>query len=77
MTVQTRSVDSSELLTQRINHLLKNRSGGSIKDLFVEVADREVLLHGYTNAYYNKQLASHVVMDVINNRVLINKIEVI
>ncbi|MAT16647.1 MAG: hypothetical protein CMJ46_15410 [Planctomyces sp.] len=77
MTVQTRSVDSSELLAQRINLLLKNRTGVPIKDLLVEVADREVLLHGYTNAYYNKQLASHVVMNVINNRDLINKIEVI
>ncbi|QDU80549.1 hypothetical protein Pla110_22800 [Polystyrenella longa] len=77
MTVQTLSVDSHELLAQRINHLVKSRTGAPIRELFVEVDDQEVLLYGYTTAYYNKQLASHVVMNVIDNRSLINKIEVI
>ncbi|MCA9040630.1 MAG: hypothetical protein KDA65_09815 [Planctomycetaceae bacterium] len=78
MTVQTRSVDSCELLAHHLHQLLKSHAAQvPIRELYVEVADQEVLLYGYTNTYYTKQRASHVVMDAIHHRTLVNKIEVI
>ena len=69
-------MDSPELVKERIERYVQNRTGGMIRDLRVEVLDGAVLISGRTATYYNKQLATHAAMSVLENVALNNEIEV-
>ncbi len=75
MNLQT-CLESPHSVVERIERYVQNRTGGMIRDLRVEVLDREVLITGRTSTYYNKQLATHAVLAVFDDVTLNNEIEV-
>lgn len=68
--------DAQPLLPEVVEQLILARTGGRIRDLRVEVTDREIILLGRTSTYYNKQLATHAVLDSVEGVSLTNDIEV-
>lgn len=69
-------VDAQLSLSELVEQLVSARTGGRIRDLHVDVADREIVLSGRTSTYYNKQLATHAVLDSMEGISLSNEIEV-
>jgi hypothetical protein len=69
-------LDAQLSLAELIEQLVAARTGGRIRDLRVDVADREIVLSGTTSTYYNKQLATHAVLDRLEGLSLSNEIEV-
>jgi hypothetical protein len=57
----------SEDLAQAIERQIVQRTWGRIHRLQVEVIDDRVVVHGYTQSYYSKQLALEGVLDVIDD----------
>ena len=68
--------DAQPLLPEVVEQLILARTGGRIRDLRVEVTNREIILLGRTSTYYNKQLATHAVLDSVEGVSLTNDIEV-
>ena len=75
MNLQT-CTESPQLVVERIERFVQNRTGGMIRDLRVEVLDGVVLISGRTATYYNKQLATHAALAVLEEVTLNNEIEV-
>jgi hypothetical protein len=75
MNLQTCS-ETSQTLAQRIEEIVRSRTGGTIRQLQVDVTDGQVTLTGRTSSYYQKQLATHAVLEAIEARTLTNEIEV-
>ena len=67
---------SPEVVVERIEQFVRNRTGGMIRDLRVEILDGEVFITGRTATYYNKQLATHAALAVLDDVTLKNEIEV-
>lgn len=63
-------------LADSIERVVQMRTGGSIRELRVQVFDGQVCVSGRTSTYYNKQLATHAVMGEIGSARLTNDIEV-
>ena len=76
MELPTMSSGRQQLLVDRIERLIAERTSGLIKGLRVEVFPGEVVLSGWTQTYYAKQLATHAALDVIETGTLVNSIEV-
>jgi hypothetical protein len=57
----TESAKLAEALERRITE----RTWGRIRRLRVDVADDRVLIHGFTQSYYAKQLAIQGALDVL------------
>ena len=68
--------DAQPLLPEIVEQLILARTGGRVRDLRVEVTDREIILLGRTSTYYSKQLATHAVLDSVEGVSLTNDIEV-
>ena len=68
--------DATELIEQRIERLVRSRTGRVIRNLHVEVFDETVVVSGHAPTYYVKQLATHAVLDAIEGVRLTNDIEV-
>ena len=75
MRLETRT-DSSRALIERIEHFVQVRTNGMVRDLTVDVLDGEIILTGRTGTYYNKQLATHAVLNSFKDVALTNNIEV-
>ena len=75
MNLQT-CTKSPQRVVERIERYVQNRTGGMIRDLRVEILDGRVLISGRTSTYYNKQLATHAALDVLEDVSLNNEIEV-
>ena len=75
MNLQT-CTESPQLVATRIEQFVRNRTGGMIRDLRVEIIEGEVFLSGRTTTYYNKQLATHAALAVLDDVTLTNDIEV-
>lgn len=75
MSPQARA-DSSEWLRETVERFVQSRTGGMIRELRVDVSDREVVLSGRTSTYYNKQLATHAALDAHAQVSVTNDIEV-
>jgi osmotically-inducible protein OsmY len=75
MNLQTCS-ETSQSLAERIEQIVRARTGGTIRQLQVDVTDGSVTLSGRTSTYYQKQLATHAVLEAISARTLTNEIEV-
>jgi hypothetical protein len=54
-------------LAQAIERQIVQRTWGRIHRLQVEIIDDRVVVHGYTQSYYSKQLALEGVLDVIDD----------
>lgn len=61
---------------QRIENMVRLRTGGMIQGLHVEVLESSVVLTGCTTSFYNKQLATHAVLGALRGQTLKNLIEV-
>ena len=65
---------SAQALT--VENIVRRRTGGSIRQLKVEVTEGAIVLAGHTTTYYAKQLATHAVLEAIGDSELSNNIEV-
>ncbi|MFO1021415.1 MAG: hypothetical protein U0903_12070 [Planctomycetales bacterium] len=72
-----RGIDPNVLLMEQLERLICERTGGGIQSLQVDIQPSEVILRGQTKRYYNKQLATHAVQDLLEERSLANEIEVV
>ena len=66
----------NELLTDAIERVVRLRTGGCIRSLQIERDGEQVVIHGKTNSYYNKQLVTHAALDAMQDMRLFNEIEV-
>jgi hypothetical protein len=69
-------VDSLGALAERVERLVRQRTGGLVRDLKVAVLPGEILLTGRASTYYAKQLATHAALDALDHFTLTNDIEV-
>jgi hypothetical protein len=56
-----------EALEQAIRLSVRDRTGGRIQALAIELTDRELVLRGTAPCYYVKQLALHAALDVLRS----------
>ncbi len=69
--------ESRSPLACSVERVVRSRTGGTIRDLQVEISGGTVILSGRTNTYYTKQLATHAALDAIDDASLANMIEVL
>lgn len=69
MTLRMMSDKSSEL-TELVERVIRNRTGGQIRELRVDVFNGEVKLSGRTTTYYTKQLATHAALDAVEKEII-------
>ena len=62
--------DSRSELTELVERVIRNRTGGQVRDLRVDVFDGEVVLSGRTSTYYTKQLATHAALDAVDKEIV-------
>jgi len=60
----------------RIELLVREHTGGNIRDLHVSLHNGEVVITGRASSFYTKQLATHAVFSAVQFTQLSNKIEV-
>lgn len=65
-----------ELLIERLERLIQQRTSGGIEQLQIDVVADEVVLSGRTHTYYTKQLATHAALEALDQFILTNNIEV-
>jgi len=72
------SLDESAVrdISEQIKKVIRNRTGGAVHALQVDVDDGSVVLSGQTSTFYNKQLATHAAQSAANGRLLSNEIQV-
>jgi hypothetical protein len=61
---------------EAVERAIRLRTSGQIRELHVDISDGEVVLTGRTSTYYTKQLATHAVLDLVDDLGLSNEIEV-
>lgn len=66
----------ADLVVERIEQIVRLRTGGMIQGLRVEVGENRVTLTGRTSCFYNKQLATHAALGALSGRTLSNLIVV-
>ncbi|HID22513.1 MAG TPA: hypothetical protein EYP14_08940 [Planctomycetaceae bacterium] len=67
---------ASKQIAECVERLVRSRTGGRIRNLKVEVTNREIILSGRTTTYYDKQLATHAALAALEDFSLTNEIEV-
>jgi hypothetical protein len=65
----------AEILEQ-VERNIRLRTGGTIRELRVVLEENTVVITGRTSTYYNKQLATHALLDAMGDRELRNEIDV-
>jgi hypothetical protein len=68
--------DALTALAERVERLVRQRTGGLVRDLKVAVLPGEILLTGRASTYYAKQLATHAAFEAAEHCTLTNDIEV-
>jgi hypothetical protein len=68
--------DVESLISVSIERSVRMRTGGTIKDLRVDVDSGAVIITGRAPTYYTKQLATHAVFETVDDVCLTNDIEV-
>ena len=68
--------EPSESFVEKIERIVRLRTGGMIRGLRVSVVESEVVITGRATTYYTKQLATHAAMDAVQDLNLSNDIEV-
>jgi len=76
MELPTLSADR-QVLADHVERVVSEKTRGMIRGLRVEVRPGEVILSGRARTYYAKQLATHAVLDAIEDAALTNAIEVL
>lgn len=67
---------SAARFVERIEEIVRLKTGGMIRGLRVEVGQDNVILTGRTTTFYSKQLATHAALDALDDRSLSNHIVV-
>ena len=75
MQVQIRA-ENARVLADRVARSVLTRTSGTVRNLRVDVQDGQMVLTGRTSSYYNKQLATHAALELIDDLVLANEIQV-
>jgi hypothetical protein len=65
-----------QTVVDRLERLIRERTGGLIRGLRVEVLPGQVIVSGRANTYYLKQLATHAALEAAENLEFTNAIEV-
>jgi hypothetical protein len=65
-----------ELVVEKIERVVRMRTGGMIRGLRVEVGEERVTLTGRTDTFFCKQLATSAALGALGDRALSNLIEV-
>jgi hypothetical protein len=68
---------AADYWTPRTAAVLQQRWGRQIRHLRVELEDGCLILHGWADTYYAKQLAQHAAAEVVGLPVHTNAIEVV
>ena len=76
MIQSVREVDPVVLMMETLERQISEKTGGAILDLRVEMLDEQIVLSGRTSRYYNKQLATKAVRELLHEDQLLNQIEV-
>ena len=66
----------ADRVVERIERIVRLKTGGMIRGLRVEVGDGRVTLQGRTTSFFCKQLATSAAMGALGDRTLSNLIEV-
>ena len=66
----------SDRVVEKVEKVVRLRTGGMIRGLRVEVGDGRVVLTGCTSTFHCKQLATHAALAALGGRTLSNLIEV-
>ncbi len=66
----------ADRVVERIERVVRLRTGGMIRGLRVEVGERQVTLTGRTTTFFCKQLATSAALEAVDDRTLSNLIEV-
>ncbi|HEX6987522.1 MAG TPA: BON domain-containing protein [Planctomycetaceae bacterium] len=66
----------ADRVVERIEEIVRLRTGGMIRGLRVEVGENRVVLTGRTSSFYSKQLATHAALGALGGQTLSNLIEV-
>lgn len=77
MIQSVREIDPVVLMMEKLERLICEKTAGSIRGLAVEIANGRVVITGQTTRYYNKQLATQAVRELLQNEILVNRIQVI
>ena len=70
------SREAYDEFTLHLTALIAARTGGSIRELSVELVGEDLVLSGVTSTYFAKQQASHVAMEAAPDHELSNQIVV-
>ena len=68
--------DARQLLVQRVERTVREKTSGLIRDLRIECLTGEIVLTGRAATYYAKQLATHAALEACDDLTLTNDIEV-
>ena len=60
----------AQRMVELVERVIRNRTGGQIRELHVDVFNGEVVLSGQTSTYYTKQLATHAALDAIEKEIV-------
>lgn len=71
-----RKKTEAEKFAERLARLVQRRTGGTIRELRVEIKPEGIYLDGRCAAYYLKQLAQEAVLAITEDQKLFNQIEV-
>lgn len=66
----------ADRVVERIERVVRLRTGGTIRGLRVEVGEERVTLKGRTSTFFSKQLATSAALGAVGEKSLSNLIEV-
>lgn len=67
---------AQQLLVDRVERIVREKTSGLIRDLKVELTPGEIVVTGRAATYYAKQLATHAALEACDDLTLTNDIEV-
>jgi hypothetical protein len=67
---------AQQLLVDRVERIVREKTSGLIRDLKVELTPGEIVLTGRAATYYAKQLATHAALDACDDLTLTHDLEV-
>ncbi len=62
---------------EKVESQVQARLAGRVRNFRVELADHGLVLRGFSESYYAKQLAQHAVMQATPLRIVANEIQVV
>lgn len=63
-------------LAERIEGAVRERTGGRIRGLRVEIEEGQIVISGRVSTYYTKQLVTHAVLESTGDFFVVNDVSV-